>query len=64
MRLDYMRERLAILPVEDELPSITYSMIWRSDFPLSSAALFLQRLFHRSFPEWSWQEIRAGSASG
>ena len=31
MRLDYMRDKLAILPVEDELPGITYSMVWRSD---------------------------------
>lgn len=55
-RLEEVRSKTEIIDVAEPLPTITYSMVHRSDIPLSRPAQVLYRLFHRNFPEWGWRK--------
>ncbi|MGY5775183.1 LysR substrate-binding domain-containing protein [Rhizobium sp. LEGMi135b] len=57
MHLSQFRDIVAEIPVAEEIAPVVYSMIHRSDIPLSPEALELKKLFHRNFNEWGWERI-------
>jgi len=57
LKLEHVREKVSPIAIKETLPPITYSMIYRSDIPLSPSAQLFEKLFHRNFPDWGWTKI-------
>jgi LysR family transcriptional regulator, regulator of abg operon len=57
LRIDHIKNRMRVLDLKETLSPITYSVIHRSDIPLSNPALAIIKMFHRSFPQWGWRRV-------